>query len=96
MNSRQLKRFIKEQIEDVSLEEGILDFVFNIASSVASAVIDKHRDYLLNNLKDDPEIRKMQRDVGTSRDAMVRAFTNRYQSNKAFQNKVDTLVKKVR
>jgi AraC-like DNA-binding protein len=96
MNKKQIRQFIKEQIEEVSLEESIIDFVFGIASSVAGALIDKHRDYLLSNLKDDPEIKRMQRDVGASRDAMVRAFTNRYQSNKGFQNKVNTLIKKVR
>lgn len=96
MDRRQIRRLIQEQVEEVSLEESIIDFVFNIASSVAGALIDKHRDYLLNNLKDDPEIKRMQRDVGVSRDAMVRAFTNRYQTNKTFQNKVNTLIKKVR
>jgi hypothetical protein len=96
MNKQQFHKLIKEEIDNYNLEEGIFDFVFNIASNVASALIDKHRDYLLKNLKDDPEIRAMQRDVGVSRDAMVRAFTDRYKSNKAFKGKVDGLIKKVR
>jgi len=96
MNRQQFRKLIKEEIENVNLEEGIFDFVFNIASNVASALIDKHRDFLLKNLKDDPEIRAMQRDVGASRDAMVAAFTDRYKDNKAFKSKVDGLIKKIR
>ena len=96
MNKQQFHKLIKEEIQNYNLEEGIFDFVFSIASNVASALIDKHRDYLLSNLKNDPEIKAMQRDVGASRDAMVQAFTNRYKDNKAFKSKVDSLIKKVR
>lgn len=96
MKRAELRKIIKEQIQEVELEEGILDFVFNIASNVAGALIDKHRDFLLKNLQDDPEIRAMQRDVGLSRDRMVQSFTKRYNSNKSFKNKVDTLIKKVK
>jgi hypothetical protein len=96
MKLSELHRIIREEASNVALEEGILDFVFNIASGVAGALIDKHRDYLLNNLRDDPEIRAMQRDVGLSRDRMIQAFTDRYKSNTGFKNKVDTLIKKVR
>lgn len=92
----QLRQIIKEEVQEVTIDEGILDFVFNVASGVAGALIDKHRDFLLSNLKDDPEIKAMQRDVGLSRDKMVRAFTDRYKSNKTFQNKVNTLIKKVK
>ncbi len=96
MKRAELRKIIKEQIQEVELEEGILDFVFNIASNVAGALIDKHRDFLLKNLQDDPEIRAMQRDVGLSRDRMVRAFTDRYKSSKNFKSKVDSLIKKVK
>lgn len=91
-----LERIIREEYKNQIIDEGIMDFVFNIASSVAGALIDKHRDYLLSNLKDDPEIKAMQRDVGLSRDKMVQAFSKRYQTNKTFQNKVNTLIKKVK
>ncbi len=96
MKKSDIHKIIKEEILDHTLEEGVLDFVFNIASNVAGAIIDKHRDFLLTNLKNDPEIRAMQKDVGLSRDKMVRAFTDRYKSSKNFKTKVDSLIKKVR
>ena len=96
MNRQDFRTLVKEEIHNVNLEEGILDFVFGIAGSVANAIVDKHRDYLLANLQDDPEIKAMQRQVGASRDAMVNAFNNRYATNSKFQNKVNSLIKKIR
>ena len=96
MTKQQFHKLIKEEIDNVNLEEGILDFVFGIAGSVANAIVDKHRDFLLANLQDDPEIRAMQRQVGASRDAMVNAFNQRYASNTGFKNKVNSLIKKIR
>jgi hypothetical protein len=96
MTRQQFRKLIKEEIENVNLEEGLLDFVFGIAGSVANAIVDKHRDFLLANLKDDPEIRAMQRQVGASRDAMVNAFNRRYATNNKFQGKVNSLIKKIR
>ncbi len=96
MTKQQFHKLIKEEIHNVNLEEGLLDFVFGIAGSVANAIVDKHRDYLLANLKDDPEIRAMQRQVGASRDAMVNAFNRRYATNTKFQSKVNSLIKKIR
>lgn len=91
-----IRKMIQEEVHRHNLDETLIDFVFGIASNVASALIDKHRDFLLKNLKDDPEIKAMQRDVGASRDAMVATFTNRYKSNRGFKNKVDSLIKKVK
>lgn len=96
MTKQQFHKLIREEINNVNLEEGILDFVFGIAGSVANAIVDKHRDYLLANLQDDPEIRAMQRQVGASRDAMVNAFNRRYATNSGFKNKVNSLIKKIR
>lgn len=91
-----IRRIIREEIDQFNLEESLIDFVFSLATNVATALVDKHRDYLLNNLKDDPEIKAMQRDFGRSREEMAQAFTRRYQSNKAFKSKVNSLIKKIK
>lgn len=91
-----IRKIIQEEVHKHTLEETLIDFVFGVASNVASALIDKHRDFLLRNLKDDPEIKAMQRDVGASRDAMVATFTRRYKTNKGFKSKVDSLIKKIK
>ena len=96
MKRSDIHKIIREEVKNHRIEEGILDFVFSMASGVASALIDKHRDYLLSNLKNDPEILRMQRDVGISRDAMVATFTNSYKTNDAFKSKVNNLIKKVK
>jgi hypothetical protein len=96
MTKDQFHKLIKEEIHNVNLEEGLLDFVFGVAQGVANAIVDKHRDFLLANLQDDPEIKAMRRQVGASRDAMVSAFNRRYATNTGFKNKVNSLIKQIR
>ena len=96
MTKQQFHKLIQEEIHNVNLEEGLLDFVFGVAQGVANAIVDKHRDFLLANLQDDPEIKAMKRQVGASRDAMVSAFNKRYATNSGFKNKVNGLIKQIR
>lgn len=63
MTRSELHQIIREEYDNVRLEEGVLSWASGVADNIFYGIINKRADILRSKIFDDPKLQKLARDL---------------------------------